>query len=173
VTGEGTIVSGPSEDIEERASIYAARHLIRIRRQLGFGKDGTVFLTDMATAVKVHARKEPYERELACYRHFERHGVIDVCGFHVPQLVSFDDELLVIEMTVVEPPFMLDFAGAHFGDAPDFSAEVMEQWRQEKIEQFGARWPEVEYAVEWLRARLGIQLLDIHPWNIAFGTEDE
>lgn len=161
-------MSDPSEDIEKRASLYAERRLLRIRRTLGFGKDGTVFYTDMATAVKAHSRTEPYERELACYRHLERHSVIDVCGFHVPQLISFDDELLVIEMTVVEPPFMLDFASAYLGDAPDFPEEVMEQWREEKLEQFGARWPEVESAVEWLRSRLGIQLLDIHPWNIAF-----
>lgn len=165
-------MSGASEDIEKRASAYGERRLTRIKRQLGFGKDGTVFLTDMATAVKVHARTEPYERELACYRHFQRHGVIDVCGFHVPQLIGFDDELLVIEMTVVERPFMLDFAGAYFGDAPDFSDEVMEQWRQDKIEQFGTRWPEVESAVEWLQVRLGVQLLDIHPWNIAFAADE-
>jgi hypothetical protein len=104
---------------------------------------------------------------------FQQHGVVDVCGFHVPQLIDSDDELLVIEMTVVEAPFMLDFAGAHLGDAPDFSEEVWEQWRIEKVEQFGNRWPEVEYAIEWLRSRFGIQLLDIHPWNIAFGRAEE
>jgi hypothetical protein len=91
----------------------------------------------------------------------------------VPQLIAFDDELLVIEMTVVQPPFMLDFAGAYLADAPDFSDEVLEQWREEKVEQFGDRWPEVESAVEWLRAHLGIQLMDIHPWNIAFDTNGE
>lgn len=166
-------MSESSDDIERRASAYAERRLLRVGRQLGFGKDGTVFLTDMATAVKVHARREPFERELACYRLQERYGVIDVCGFHVPQLISFDDELLVIEMTVVEPPFLLDFAGAYLRNAPDFPEEVMEQWREEKREQFGERWPEVETAVEWLRTRLGIVLLDIHPWNVSFGKEDE
>lgn len=49
----------------------------------------------------------------------------------------------------------------------------MDQWHEEKREQFGTRWPEVETAVEWLRSRLGFQLLDIHPWNIAFGTTEE
>ena len=165
-------MSGASEDIEKRASAYCERRSMGIKRQLGFGKDGTVFLTNMATAVKVHARIEPYERELTCYLHFQRHGVIEVCGFHVPQLIGFDDELLVIEMTVVERPFMLDFAEAYLGDAPDFPDDVLEQWRQETIEQFGTRWPEVESAVEWLEVRLGVQLLDIHPWNIAFADEE-
>jgi hypothetical protein len=35
-------VSGASEDIEKRASAYGERRLTRIKRQLGFGKDGTV-----------------------------------------------------------------------------------------------------------------------------------
>jgi hypothetical protein len=143
-------MSEASEDIEQRASTYAQRRQLRLDQQLGAGKDGTVFLTDMATAVKVHARVEPYVRELACYRLFQRQGIVDVCGFHVPQLIGSDDELLIIEMTVVEPPFMLDFAGAYLGDAPDFSDEVLEQWQEEKAEQFGDRWPEVEFAVEWL-----------------------
>ena len=77
----------------------------------------------------------------------------------MPQLISFDDELLVIEMTVVEPPFIPDFAGAYIGKAPDFPPEVIEQWRMEKREEFGDRWPEVESALDWLRSRLGVQLL--------------
>jgi hypothetical protein len=161
-------MSEASGDIERRASLYAGRRLLHIQRGLGFGKDGTVFLTDFPSAVKVHVREEAYARELACYRHLERYEVFEVCGFHVPQLISFDDELRVIEMTVVEPPFILDFASAYLGRGPDFSEEVMQEWREEKLEQFGGRWPEVETALDWLRSRLGIQLLDIHPWNVAF-----
>jgi len=166
-------VSGSSEDIGQRASKYAESRSIGLGRQLGFGKDGTVFLTSMATAIKVHVRKEAYEREIACYRYLQRLNVIEIRGFHVPQLISSDDELMTFEMTVVQPPFLLDFASAYLGDGPDFSQEVLEQWREEKDEQFGQRWPEVETALEWMRTHLGIQLLDIHPWNVAFLEEVE
>jgi hypothetical protein len=44
----------------------------------------------------------------------------------------------------------------------------MQECREEKLEQFGSRWPEVETALDWLRSRLGVQHLDIHPWNVAF-----
>jgi len=34
-----------------------------------------------------------------------------ILGFHVPQLLGADDELMAIEMTIVSPPYLLDFAG--------------------------------------------------------------
>jgi hypothetical protein len=39
---------------------------------------------------------------------------------HVPQMVAFDDDLWVIAMTLVERPFVLDFAGAYLDQAPRF-----------------------------------------------------
>ena len=45
----------------------------------------------------------------------------------------------VIEMTVVTPPFLLDFAGAYLDWPPEFSSEATEYWLHEKQEQFGTR----------------------------------
>jgi hypothetical protein len=159
-----------SGDIKNRASSYAAARGMRVEHRLGYGKDGTVFSTSMATAIKVHVYRESYERELAGYRRLRDYEVIDVLGHSVPRLLGSDDQLRVIEMTIVRPPFLLDFASAYLGhEAPDFSDEVLEQWREEKMERFGEHWAEVEAILGFLRSRFGIHLTDVHPANIRFG----
>lgn len=155
--------------MEKRASSYAAGRGMRIEHRLGYGKDGTVFSSSLATAVKVHAYRESYERELLCYRRFGDYAVVEVNGHNVPRLLASDDQLLVIEMTIVTSPFLLDFASAYLGDdAPDFPPDVLEQWREEKMEQFGENWADVEAVLEVLRKKFGIHLLDVHPANITF-----
>ena len=46
-------------------------------------------------------------------------GIYRIAGHYVPELIDWDEELLAIEMTMVERPFVLDFAGAKIsgGDA--------------------------------------------------------
>jgi hypothetical protein len=78
-----------------------------------------------------------------------------------------DDQLLIIEMTIVEKPFLLDFGGAYLDRAPDFPENVWEEWRQQKEEQFGRNWQVVEGILMILRT-YGIHLIDVHPRNIAF-----
>lgn len=143
---------------------------MRVEHRLGYGKDGTVFSTSLATAVKVHVYRESYERELAGYRRLRDYEVIEVLGHNVPRLLGCDDQLRVIEMTIVRPPFLLDFASAYVGaEAPDFSDEVLEQWREEKMERFGQNWAAVEAVLHFLQTRFGIHLMDVHPANITFG----
>jgi hypothetical protein len=81
-----------------------------------------------------------------------------------------DEEFRAIEMTIVRPPFLLDFADAHLDEAPDFSEDVLQQWEEDKAEIFGERWPEVTRILTALKA-LGIYLLDINPRNISFPEE--
>lgn len=90
-----------------------------------------------------------------------------VRGFAVPRLVRADDELWVIEMTIVKPPFVLDFAGAYLDTPPDYPEEVLDEWRAEKAEQFGDRWPEVQRVVRAFH-QWGIYLADVKPGNIEF-----
>ncbi|MFV1969026.1 MAG: hypothetical protein ACC628_26700 [Pirellulaceae bacterium] len=59
-------------------------------------------------------------------------------------MLQYDDELWVIKMEVVTRPFVLDFAGAYLDKPPDYPEEVLADWRTEKQEQFGDRWPNVE-----------------------------
>jgi hypothetical protein len=71
-------------------------------------------------------------------------------------------------MTMVKRPFVLDFAGAYLDHAPDFSEEVMSDWRAEKQEQFGKHWGEVQVILRFLEG-YGIFMVDINPGNISFG----
>jgi hypothetical protein len=160
------------EDIQVRASVYANRRRLQIEQRLGFGKDGSVFQTSLSTAIKVFARRDSYARELACYRRLASHEVEEVHGHVVPRLIASDDELLVIEMEIVAPPFLLDFADAWLDTAPDFPAEVMEQWHEEKSEQFGSQWAAVQVVLAQLRGHYGIHLLDVNPGNITFVEDD-
>jgi hypothetical protein len=45
-------------------------------------------------------------------------------GFHVPEVTRCNDAILVIELTLVTRPFVLDFARACLDFPPDFSLEV-------------------------------------------------
>jgi hypothetical protein len=87
-------------------------------------------------------------------------------GCEVPQLVDYNDNLWIIEMTIVKRPYVLDFGGAYLDKAPEFSDEVMADWRAEKIEQFGQRWPEAEAILAVLET-YGVFVVDVNPNNIA------
>jgi hypothetical protein len=113
----GMGMSPSPSDIKTRASLYADRRELKLKQALGSGKDGSVFATNMATAIKVHGDRASFDRELACYRRLLEHGVLDVRGHRVPQLVAWEDELLVIEMTIVWPPFLLDFGDAYLDES--------------------------------------------------------
>jgi hypothetical protein len=81
-------------------------------------------------------------------------------------MLRHDDALWIIEMSVVSRPFVLDFAGAYLDRAPDFSEEMLADWRADKEEQFGAHWPEVQAILRALEAH-GIYMEDVSPGNIA------
>jgi hypothetical protein len=87
--------------------------------------------------------------------------------FRIPELLKYSDQLLIVEMTIVSRPFILDFAGAYLDKKPSYDAEQWEEWEREKIEQFEDRWPEVRQAMAYFR-RHGIYLNDIKPGNVEF-----
>ena len=139
-----------------------------MERLLGFGREAKVYATSRRSAVKMHADLQAFEREFLCYLRFLNTGIESVLGHNVPKLIDADEELMVLEVSVVERPFLLDFGAARLDSAPDFPPEVLETWEQEKVEQFGENWPHAAAIIEWVRANLGIYLLDIHPGNIGF-----
>jgi hypothetical protein len=168
---EGFIVPSPSA-LQEAAEQFARRIGVVIVDRLGFGQDGTVFKTEPQSAIKIFGDQERYSRELTVYQRLRSRGVSTVRGHNVPQLLAWDHSLLAIQMTIVVPPFVLDFAGARLDRRPDFDDEVMNEWEQEKQELFGRRWRDVRLVIAHL-AGMGIHLLDIHPGNIRFGDADE
>jgi hypothetical protein len=93
--------------------------------------------------------------------------VNQIQSLNVPQLVDWDDELLIIEMTIVTKPFLLDFAGATLDRRIEFSAEIWHEWEEAKREQFGDHWPFVQKVISELES-LGIYLHDVSSSNIAW-----
>ena len=163
----------PTVDITiKNARAYAARNDLLVVEQLGFGIHGSVHVVEHKVkrnkaAIKAHRAREFYLRERAVYGLLSGAGVTEVLGFHVPQFIRADDDLQVIEMTIVTRPFVLDFAGAHVGAPPEFSSEIWAEWEAEKREQFGARWRTVQAVMSAFEA-LGVHLADVSPNNIAF-----
>ena len=163
----------PIADITiKNAVAYAARYELQLGERLGFGIHGSVHVVEhkskrAKSAIKSHRATEFYLRERAVYERLSGAGVSDILGFHVPQFIRADDDLQVIEMTIVTRPFVLDFAGAYVGAAPEFSADIWTEWEEEKREQFGARWATVRAVMSALED-LGVHLVDVSPNNIAF-----
>jgi len=163
-----------SRDPTHAAHEYASRNRLVVRESLGAGIHGLVRVvqgntTLGGTALKVFHAEEFFRRELAVYERLKAARIREILGFAVPQLIRADDELLALEMTVVERPFVLDFAGAYLDNAaPWFDDEVWETWETDKREKFGLRWPEVQAVLAALEG-YGIHMLDVNPGNVAFG----
>ncbi|HEX6983967.1 MAG TPA: hypothetical protein VF170_01260 [Planctomycetaceae bacterium] len=154
----------------ERAQQYANRKGRTLRDQLGAGYDGIVFATNYQTAIKALRHRELYERERNVYWRLRNYEVDQVLGFAVPRLVAWDDKLWVIELEIVSPPFVLDFAGAALDEPPQWPAEKRAEWEAEKMEQFEDKWPTVRQLIAAFRC-WGIYLADVKPGNVAFPDE--
>jgi len=162
----------PSLSAEERVRRYALANSMQLTQSLGFGKDGTVYMTANATAIKVFTHEAVFARERNCYERLKELNVHEVFGHNVPQFVNSDENLLVLEMTSVQPPFLLDFGSAYLDWPPDFPPEVLEEWNQRKSEEFGRNWPKVQLLLEFMADTYGIYLTDVHPGNITFEESD-
>jgi hypothetical protein len=127
-----------------------------------------VFATERQSAIKVLRFERLYQRERDVYLRLWSESILDIEGFAVPQLIHHDDRLWVVEMGIVAPPFVLDFAGAYLDRRPYYPDDVMEEWQPEKLEQFDAeRWDVVQLVMAHF-ARTGIYLADVKPGNIMF-----
>lgn len=161
-----------NENLIPNIRAYASARQLDIVEALGSGKDGIVMVgkskeVPARVAVKAYRFAEFYAREKAVYQRLQKMAVTMVLGFNVPTLIGFDDERLVIEISIVKRPFVLDFAGAHLDARPEFPADAWADWESEKREQFEERWSTVEKVMAAFEA-LGIYLLDVSPGNIGF-----
>jgi hypothetical protein len=154
-----------------RLHTYALRRGRTVTSQLGWGWDGVVLQTTVETAIKGFRYRPQFERERDVYIRLLENQVEEVCGFVVPRLEDYDDELMVVEMEIVSPPYVIDFAGARIDSPPDFPPEVIDEWTAEKAEQFEEDWPRV-WEVVLAFQRFGIFLGDVHPGNIRVRNDD-
>jgi hypothetical protein len=159
-------------DSWDRLSRYAFRTGRTLTTQLGWGGEGLVYATDAKTAIKSYRHASLYENERNVYFRLRERGVAKVQQFAVPRLIANDDELWALEMSIVSPPFILDFAGAYLNKKPPFDSEQMGEWEAEKSEQFGRRWREVRRAYYSFQS-FGIYLNDLKPGNVSFPGDDE
>jgi hypothetical protein len=153
-----------------RAEEYARRRNLSIEKQLGGGIQGVVFSTHEGTAVKALIRPEFYTRERDVYLRLKQRGIDKIAGFNVPRVLDCHDELLVIEMQIVTPPYVVDFASCYLDSPPPYAndPEIMVPWEDAKREQFEERWPTVKRVMSAFEAH-GIYLSDIKRGNIEFG----
>jgi hypothetical protein len=156
----------------ERAHQFAERRNIELVKVLGTGVNGQVWLSTRNTAVKAFDRPLEYEREWDVYARLAEQEIDRINEFDVPQILAWEHELKVIEISVVSPPFILDFAGAYLDRAPDFSAEALEEQRTKNAELFGPKWPRVRLLLATLRS-FGIHYVDINRGNIRFPEFDD
>jgi hypothetical protein len=136
---------------------------------MGPGQDGFVLRSHRLTAVKFFDRTDRFDRELEVYRILTDMDIHEVAGHRIPTLTNWDESLRAIEMTIVERPFVLDFAGAKRPEeVPDFEQHVWDEHLEHLQELFGDRWADANHVAEMFRQATGFVLLDIHPGNIAF-----
>ena len=151
-----------------RAQSYAQHQGHAIIEQLGFGQDGTVYQSDRPSAIKVFERPHSFATELSDYQLLTQHKVLQVNGHHIPQLLNHDNNLQLIEISIVQPPHILDFAKATLDTPPDFPPEVMAERYQHWADNFEDRWSQALDIINHFKHHFGIHLLDPSPANIAF-----
>ena len=143
---------------------------------MGAGTQGSVYLINIPSqtldrcdqvAVKFHHREVAYNRELGVFLRLQDLSIDNICGHRVPLLTDYDDDLLAIAMTVVSPPFCLDFGGAYLDQPPDYSPEVWDDWEDMKSMAFEDNWPHVKKILSTLQT-MGIFVADVNPANIKF-----
>jgi len=150
---------------ESRAHAFAFAGEMSLTRTLGGGDDGIVFATNRNSAIKSFGYEELFLRERDVYLRLWELEVNETCGCHVPRLVDFSNAQWCIEMEIVQPPFVLDFAGASLDQRPDYPRDVLEDWQAEKEEQYGDDWPWVQSIIASF-AGMKIFLVDVKPGNI-------
>jgi hypothetical protein len=122
------------------------------------------------TAIKVFSHDEKFRNELAAYERLEERDVQNVLGFWIPKLIRASPALMIIEMTIVPPPFLVDFSQATIDAEADFP-EGLDEWWERLGEVFGNRLPKVQAVFYELKRLTGISYYDLAPRNMNFGDE--
>lgn len=152
-----------------KASEYCRKTEGRIpefNSSFGCGQEGYVWpIQGGISAIKVFERRRNYENELACYQILGDHKITEIYGFNIPELLGWSDELLVIEITIVKPPFILDFGKSSLYFKPEYPSDAEAHYQRQLEETFGEYLPQVELALSFLES-LGIFYIDASGNNI-------
>jgi hypothetical protein len=174
VEGRGIILGGldvrhdqsSPECGEDRQGVYRHRRAVgttRLERRRCSLRAS--FCTE---AVKIHKNIESFNKELAAYQRLYDHRVQSFMGFAIPTLMTYSSKLQVLEISIVKPPCMLDFAAATVDKPNDFSDEAMEIWWADVADAFGDDFG-VAADVFWaMKEEHGIFYWDLKPRNLQF-----
>ncbi|MBC7782466.1 MAG: hypothetical protein H7144_01395 [Burkholderiales bacterium] len=137
---------------------------------LGYGIAGVVFVSPLILthAIKIHSNAENYRREVMAYKRLKNRRIKKIQQFTVPEMLGYSDDLLAIEMSIVTPPYLLDFANARLDVGPDFSPDVMADWWDRLRERFEDRFPIIESVYYELITRCRLYYQDFKQGNIEF-----
>ncbi len=137
---------------------------------LGAGIDGCVWRTSRPSALKLCERDKSFRDEVESYLRLQEYEVRRLHDFAVPRLIDWDEQLMAIEISIVSPPFLLDFGKVYLDSPPPYwnDAEIMGHWHAEGRENFGERWNKVLSLIGLLQ-KYGIWYIDPKPGNIMFG----
>jgi hypothetical protein len=157
----------------ERAKLYADRNGTEIIRtvELGHGMDGSVWASKRDSAIKAIRMSKNYADELEAYRRLQAANIHELCGFAVPRLIGSDAELRVIEMSIVQKPYALDFGKVYFDGAQRQAFEDRELRRERSAarSRYGTEWSRVAALLHVLESSFGIYYVDPRPTNIDCG----
>ncbi len=96
------------ESFRGRAKSYLGDEA-ELTKKLGSGNEGFVWATTRNSAVKLFERLDNFKRELECYQRLAEFNLNKIDVFQVPELLRYDEIQLVIEMTLVTPPYLPGF----------------------------------------------------------------
>ncbi|MEZ6034375.1 MAG: hypothetical protein R3C17_14870 [Planctomycetaceae bacterium] len=103
----------------ERRSAYCSCHGVVIQfDEPDWGLDAFLWRTTVETVVKIHRYHERCQKELATYQRLAERKIVRLKGFAFPQLVKYDEELHILELSIVSPPYILDFVEVGLGQKP-------------------------------------------------------
>ncbi|MEX2173057.1 MAG: hypothetical protein WD872_01760 [Pirellulaceae bacterium] len=153
-------------EVHRRASLYAESTRIAIdSAPFDGGEDGSVWHTDQHSVVKSFERYDNYRHELECYKRLKAAGLSKkIRAFNVPEFLGNSDELWVIEMGIVFPPYILDFGKAYLAD-PGWPEHVLAEWNDKMAFWWGSDARIVRLALYDLRTA-GIWYYDAKPGNV-------
>jgi hypothetical protein len=164
-----------SQDLEQRAIEYSALRGIEIdlANPLGRGEDGQVWKSRVPTAVKASYRWDNYYRERRCYQRLSESNVRSIDGLSVPRLIGFSDNLQVLEIEIVMPPYLLDSGKAYIDQRAPYDEEQLAAWNEELKELFEGNYDRVCSLIGILWHWYRIDYLDAKPQNIMFARPSE
>ena len=151
--------------LHSKANIYLGCDPVKV---LGYGNDGIVYQTHRASALKICQQINKYHRELAAYERLRECKVTEICGFSVPILVGSSEKLMAIEMSVVQPPCIVDFAQAYLDFPFEYEEGSEEHWWNQIREDFGNNFAKAEEVFYFMQNKFDLYYYDLAPRNLMF-----